>query len=105
MNKRRHEGPGQPMLARALPLAWSGLQDCLDLEVNVNLVGDHDAAAFDRRVVGHAEVAPVDVGGAGKAGPGAAVGVRPETVDLELERHVLGDALERQLTVKYVAVT
>src|SRR5215469_17275111 len=79
-----------------------GVEDCLDLEMQVDLVGDNHAAALDRRVPGDAEVRPVDLARRGKAGPGAAVCVRAEAVDLELERHAAGYALEGQFTLEHV---
>src|SRR6185437_4025245 len=73
----------------------------LDLQVQVGLVGDHDTAALDRRVPGHAEVGAVDLSRRGEPGAGAAVGVRTEAVDLELERHAAGDALQRQFALEH----
>src|SRR5579863_490889 len=70
-----------------------GLEYGLDLQVQLDLVGDYDAAAFDRRVVGHAEVAAVDLALRGEASAGAAVRILAEAVELELQRYLAGDAL------------
>src|SRR5690348_8410683 len=70
-----------------------GLQDRLDLQVNGDLVGDDHAAGLHRGVPVDAEVLPVDLGRRREAGPRAAVGVRAEPVDLELERDATGHAL------------
>src|SRR5262249_6507055 len=72
-----------------------GREDSLDLQVQVDPLGDHDTAALDRRVPGHAEVGAVDMSRGGEPGAGAAVGVRTEPVGLELERDAAGDALQR----------
>src|SRR5215469_96258 len=93
---------GRTLLAPGRPI-WprSGL-DGLDLEVQLNLVGKHDAAIGHRGVEADVEVTPVDLAGRGKACPVAAIRVRTEAVELQPERHVPGDALERQVAVEHV---
>src|SRR5580704_8315365 len=77
----------------------SGLEYGLDLQVDGDLVGYHRAAVLHRGAEVHVEVTPVDLRGPGEACPGAAEGVRAEAVELELERHLLGHALEGELAV------
>ena len=60
---------------------------------------DDNAAAFDRRVPADAEVVPVDDGSCGEAGAGAAVGVRAEAAELDLEGDRLGDVADRELAI------
>src|SRR6185437_11601537 len=102
--------PGQPVAGQgpltrpAGALRRLGLEHSLDLKVEVDLVGDYDAAALDGRIPGHAEVCPVDLAGRGKTCPCAAVSVWPETVEFHLQRHAAGNALQSQLPVKHVAV-
>src|ERR1700744_2963058 len=57
------------------------------------------AAAGEGPVVADAPVVPVDLGGGGEARAGAAVGVRAEPVDLELQRDRLGRAADREVAV------
>src|SRR5712691_10038478 len=97
-----HEGPSASLpLARVLRTVCAprtlrlGLEHGLDLQEQLDLVRDHDAAALDRRVPGHAEVGAVDLSRRGEPNAGAAVGVRTEPVDLELQRDAAGDALQR----------
>src|ERR1700730_8792791 len=75
------------------------LADRLDLDVQLDLVADHEAATFERHVELDAEVAPADLTRSAEAGAGAHRGVGLEAVDLELERYLLGDPVERQLAV------
>ena len=61
-----------------------GLEDRLDLERDLHLVTEADAAALERHAEGDAEVAPVDLGRGGEAGAGVTERrVRLEAVDLE----------------------
>src|SRR5271166_6171594 len=76
------------------------VQDALDLESDRDLLADGDAAAGDRAVVADAPVRPVDLGGGGEACPGAAVSVRAEAVDLELQRDRAGGAADGQVAVQ-----
>src|SRR5205814_7293674 len=82
----------------------SGLEHGLDLELDGHLVADDDAAALDGGVPADAEVAPADLRSGGEAGPGAAVGVGPEPVQLQRQRDVPGHALEGELAVHDVVV-
>src|SRR6202012_2130164 len=56
--------------------------------------------AGDRAVEVDAEVGPVDLGLRGEADARAAVSVRAEAVDLEVERDRLGDALEGEVALQ-----
>src|SRR5579864_7009074 len=61
----------------------SGGQDGLDLQVQGDLVADHDPAVLQGGVEADVEVTPGQLAAGGEPGPGAAVRVRPETVQLE----------------------
>src|SRR5215469_8434498 len=82
--------------------ARSGGQDGLDLQVKRDLVAHDDPAVLHGGAEVDVEVTPVDLTAGTEPGPGAAEGVRPEAVELEDQRHVLGDALERELAVEDV---
>src|SRR5260370_228280 len=53
------------------------------------------AATLCGRFPGDAEVCPVDLAGRGEASPGAAIGVWTEAVELDLQWHAAGNALQR----------
>jgi outer membrane protein assembly factor BamB len=76
----------------------------LRLDLDLDLLADHDPAG-DRRVEAHAEVVPVDLGGRGEPGPGPAVRVRPEAVDLHVQRHRLRHAPDGQVAGHLVLVS
>src|SRR5262245_1952326 len=96
---RTRERP-EPIPGPDLSFLWrSGLQNGLDLQVDGDLVGDHHAAVLHGGVPVDPEVLPVDVRRGCETGPGAAVGVLPEAVDLQLQRNAAGHTLERQLAV------
>jgi outer membrane protein assembly factor BamB len=78
-------------------------QHRLRLDLDLDLLADHDPAG-DRRVEAHPEVVPVDLGGRGEPGAGAAERVRPEAVDLHVQRHRLGDAPDGQVAGHLVLV-
>src|SRR5215467_309367 len=75
------------------------VEDGLGLDVDGDLVADHDAAALDGRVPADAEVVPVDDAGGGEARPRAAPRVGGEAAQLDLEGERLGDAADGQLAV------
>jgi hypothetical protein len=50
-------------------------------------------------------VAPVELGGGREPGPGAAVGIAGEAVDVQREWHLPGHAVQGQLAVDVEAVT
>src|SRR5712691_12445189 len=85
-------------------LVGSLLEDGLDLEADRHLVADRDATAIHRDADVDAEVAPADLRGRGEAGPLPAPRVRAEPVHLAGQRHLPGDAVQRQLTVNDPAV-
>src|SRR5205085_4136481 len=76
----------------------------LDLDGELDLVADHDAAGLHRHGDVDAEVAAVDLGGGGEAGPGVAPGVAAGAVELQVEVHRPGHAVEGELTLDQVAV-
>src|SRR5579862_9984678 len=79
-------------------------EDSLDLEADGHLVADHDAATLEGHVELDAEVLPADL--ARGAEPGAGPHRRlDEPVQLEVERHGPGDAVQRELTVEDIVVT
>src|SRR3954468_2734185 len=82
-----------------------GAEHGLDLELDGDLVADDDAAAVHRHVDVHAELLAGDLGLAGEAGARAAVGVRPEAVQLEVELDGLGDALDGQVALDLPVLT
>src|SRR2546423_5574165 len=76
----------------------SGLADGLALDLDLDLLADHDAAGLQRDVPGHAESLPVDLGRG--AEPEHVVPVRAAAHALQLDLEVDGhrDVLDGQLT-------
>src|ERR1039458_737425 len=74
-------------------------QDRLGLDLDLDLLADHDAARH-RRVEGDPELAPVDLPAGRETGPGAAEGIRAEPVDLEREGDRAGHPADGQLTIE-----
>src|SRR6478609_11381872 len=74
-----------------------GAEHGLDLELDGDLVADDDAAAVHRHVDVDAEGLAGDLGLGREAGARAAVGVRTEAVELQLEGDGLGDALDGEV--------
>src|SRR3954468_8235154 len=105
--------PGLPAGSRREPASGGGqggpssggAQHGLDLELDGDLVTDDDAAAVHRHVDVHAELLAGDVGLAGEAGAGAAVGVRTEPVELQVQHDGLGDALDGQVALDLPVLT
>src|SRR3954469_15857643 len=95
-NRAPDERPG-PGVARRHDSG--GAEHGLDLELDGDLVADDDAAAVHR----HVDVDPVglagDLGLGGEGGARAAVGVRAEAVELQLEGDGLGDALDGEVAL------
>src|SRR3954462_4255430 len=71
----------------------------LDLELDGDLVTDDDAAAVHRHLDVDAELVAVDLRLGGEAGARAAVGVRAEAVELEVQDDGPRDALDGQLAL------
>src|ERR1700722_1373453 len=99
--QQRPERDALRPLETADPAGSSG-PDCLGLEVQPDLPGDHDPAVGHRRVEADVEVAPVQLTSRGEPGTVAAVRVRPEAVELEVQWHALGDPLQGQIAVQDV---
>ena len=70
----------------------------------LDLVAHHRAAALHGSVELHVEGLAADLALGREAGPGAAEGVRPEAVDLELERDRLGHAVQGEVAVHHEVV-
>jgi hypothetical protein len=68
----------------------------MDLEADRDLVADHQAAT---RPSIDAELAAIDLRGRGETGPPTTVRARAEPGHRDSERHVPGDAVQRQVTV------
>src|ERR1700716_3826057 len=68
----------------------------MDLEAHRDLVADHQAAA---RPLVDAELAAIDLRGRGETGPPTTVRARADPGHRDSERHVPGDAVQRQVTV------
>src|ERR1700760_287073 len=84
-------------------LLLGGLENALDLEVQVDLVADHGAVgAGDDAVEVDAEVLAADLALGREAGPRAAVSVRAEAVDLQAEGDRTGDFLDGEVAVDEV---
>ena len=93
------------MRPKSFTIAAGGLcgglaEDGLDLEGDRDLVAYDDAATVHRQADVDAEVRAVDLGAGGEAGALAAVRVGGEAVELEVQRDVLGDAVQRQVAVE-----
>src|SRR3954465_797799 len=76
-----------------------GAEHGLDLELDGDLVADDDAAAVHRHVDVDAVGLAGDLGLGGEACARAAVGVRTEAVELQLQGDRLGDALDREVAL------
>src|SRR3984957_8435931 len=82
----------------------AGPERGLNLDHELDLLADHDAARGQHHVGGDPVIVPVDLAGGGEAGPGAAVRVRAEPVELDTQLDRVGDALDREVTDGDVAV-
>src|SRR4051812_37233188 len=86
-------GPG-----REARQGWcSGVADRRDVELELDLVGDEDAAGLERGVPGQAPVLAVQRGAALEADAQVAEGVARRAGGLEDDREGLGLALDRQV--------
>src|SRR5450631_4648290 len=74
------------------------LEDGLDLDRQVDGVAEHDDAVVHAGEA-DAEVVAVDLSAGGESGARAAETVRPEAVELEAQRHLLGHAAQGELAV------
>src|SRR6187402_213731 len=75
----------------------SGVADRGDVELELDLLGDEDAAGLERGVPGEAPVLAVDGGLALEADAGVAERVHGGAGLLELDRDGLGDVLDGQV--------
>src|SRR6187402_2676810 len=75
----------------------SGVADRRDVELELDLLGDEDAAGLERGVPGQAPVLAVDAGAALEADAQVAERVAGRAVGLELDRDRLGLALDREV--------
>src|SRR5581483_10147781 len=100
----RGDGRCQTSAARAYRPDGSGRKHGLDLEGDVHRVADEELAAVERDVEVHTELLAGDLGRRLEADALAAprVGLDAEVLDVELDR--LGDALDRQLAGRLLAV-
>src|SRR2546423_13897423 len=73
------------------------LKDGFDLETDLDFVADHGTAAVHGQVGIDAEVLAIDLRRGGEAGPGAAIGVFREAVEVERQVHGPGHAVEREV--------
>src|SRR6266851_5103681 len=64
----------------------SVLEDRFDLELELDLVGDHDTTGLEHGVEVDAEIGALDLASRGEARAGLSVGVRSESTELERER-------------------
>src|SRR6266571_1789946 len=80
------------------------LKDGFDLETDLDLVADHGAAAVHGQIGVDAEVLAIDLRRGGEAGPGAAIRVFREAVEVERQVHGPGHAVEREVALDNVAV-
>src|SRR6266516_2057114 len=83
-------------------LGW--VEDGFDLDEDLDAVADDHPAAVQGDVGADAEVAPVELGGGREAGPGAAVGVAGEAVDVQGQGDRPGHPVQGQLAADVEAV-
>src|SRR5690349_11607731 len=93
---QREEVPGGGSSARGR--ARSGVADRRDVELELDLLGDEDAAGLERGVPGEAPVLAVDAGAALEADAQVAERVAGRAGRLEGDRDRLGLPLDGQLT-------
>src|SRR6478735_11494085 len=82
----------------------SGLLGELDVDDELDLLGDQDAALFEVGVPGQAPVGAVELAGGLEGGLVVAPGVGGDAVELDVEGDRLGDALDGQVAGEGVAV-
>src|SRR6478735_10306655 len=82
----------------------SGLLGELDVDDELDLLGDQDAALFQAGVPGQAPVGAVELAGGLEGGLVVAPGVGGDAVELDVEGDRLGDALDGQVAGEGVAV-
>src|SRR6266436_5996635 len=80
------------------------LKDGFDLETDLDFVADHGTAAVHGQVGIDAEVLAIDLRRGGEAGPGAAIGVFREAVEVERQVHATGHAAEGEVALDNIAV-
>ena len=80
--------------------AGSGVQVGFDLQHDLNLLAQCDAATGDRTVVADPEVGAVDLGGCREAGLGPALRVCAELGCLQGQGERLGDATDGQVAIQ-----
>src|SRR3954465_10581190 len=78
----------------------SGLADGLALDLNLDLLADHDAARLDGHVPGQAPVLTVDLGGRAETEDILAVRADRRAVELDDQLDRLGHILDGELTVE-----
>src|SRR3954454_12621161 len=78
----------------------SGLHE-LDVEVELDLLGDEHAAAVEGHVPLEAPVLAVDLALGGETGAGAAPRVAADAVELQLQLDGPGDALDGEVAVEH----
>src|SRR5690242_13771143 len=93
--------PTPPTVATQGREVASGLEDRLDLEVDVDLVADDDPATVHGHLDRDAEVLAVDDRRCREPAPGRTERVLGEAVHLEIEVHRTGGAVERELAVDH----
>src|SRR5690606_39851537 len=93
---RTHDGAPHRSTGRREVLR-SVLLDGLDLEAQLDVVADQEAAALERDVPGQAEVLAGDLAGGGEAGAEHAVGAVGRAVVLDGQLDRAGDAVDRQV--------
>ena len=79
---------------------WSGVQVGFDLQHDLNLFAQCDAAAGDRSVIADPEVGAVDVGGCREPGLGSALWACAELGCLQGQGDRLRDATDGQVAVQ-----
>src|SRR5690348_15800414 len=80
------------------------VEDGFDLYEDLDAVADDHPTAVQGDVGADAEVAPVELGGGREAGPGAAVGVAGEAVDVQGQGDRPGHPVQGQLAADVEAV-
>src|SRR6478752_1074700 len=89
---RRARGKGLPLLNQRR------------LEVDLDLVADQEAAGFEGRVPGQAELLPADVGLGREARAGGAERVDGYAGEFDLQLNGLGDALDGEVARERVVL-